>query len=268
MFERDGRELGDQTLLEAAQSDPAPARETGTPYGSAPNELLRLRSPVRQEPPVVDRPSPPLPLAADVERAPQQGNAGDEARKGLLRRHPTVVAFRLLCLLLLAGAGYLYWDNARHFDTAFVQIDSAILSGTSPLVGWLVGGVSTLAASWLTQRGQLRAQTLVREAVKREALYAEFIIEASKRLTEAWNHQAESPEVFAGLYFAVSRMRLSSSDEVIRIAQLVAVLMVEAYAAPAKSSDEFRERARSEDNGDPLKEFSDACRIELRSLRS
>ena len=144
----------------------------------------------------------------------------------------------------------------------------AALSATSALFGWLVGGISTLAASWLAQRAQLRAQSLLQEAAKRETLYTEFIIEASKRLTEAWHHQAESPEVFAGLYSAVSRMRLSSSDEVIRIAQRVALFVVEAYAAPAKSFDEFREHTRSEDNRDPLKEFSDACRIELRALRS
>src|SRR3954449_12363901 len=73
-------------------------------------------------------------------------------------------------------------------------MDPAILSATAGLIGSLVGGVSTFAASWLTQRGQLRMQTLVQQAVKREALYAEFIVEASKRVAEAWSHQAESPD--------------------------------------------------------------------------
>ena len=126
-------------------------------------------------------------------------------------------------------------------------MDSAILSATSALVGSLVGGVSTLAASWLSQRGQLRAQTLVQEAVKHEALYAEFIIETSRRLAEARDHLAEGPEVVAGLYSAVSRMRLTSSDEVIRIAQCVVRLVVEAYAAPAKTFDEFRKRLKGEE---------------------
>ena len=95
-------------------------------------------------------------------------------------------------------------------------MDPAILSATSALVGSLVGGLSTLAASWLTQRGQLRAQTLVHEAVKRETLYAEFIVEASRRLADAWSHQAQGPDVIAGLYGAVHRMRLASSDDVVR----------------------------------------------------
>src|SRR5215468_1570279 len=97
-------------------------------------------------------------------------------------------------------------------------MDTAILSAASALAGSLIGGIATLTASWLTQRGQFRAQALIRESVKREALYAEFIAEASKRRAEAWSRHAESPDVIAGLYSAVERMRLSSSDEVIGLA--------------------------------------------------
>ena len=64
-------------------------------------------------------------------------------------------------------------------------MDTAILSAASALAGSLIGGATTLIASWLTQRGQLRAQALMREAMKRETLYAEFIIEASKRRADA-----------------------------------------------------------------------------------
>jgi hypothetical protein len=147
-------------------------------------------------------------------------------------------------------------------------MDTAILSATSALVGSLIGGLSTLAASWLTLRGRVRAQAQVQEAAKREALYAEFIVEASRRLTEAWAHQAESPEVVAGLYSAVQRMRLTSSDEVIRVADQVTRLVIQAYAAPDKTFDELREHIGKEDvQWDPLRGFAEACRAELRSLR-
>jgi hypothetical protein len=145
-------------------------------------------------------------------------------------------------------------------------MDPAILSAASALAGSLIGGASTLAASWFTQRGQLRAQVLVQEGVKREAVYAEFIIEASKRLTEAWSHQAESPEVLAGLYSAVERMRLTSSSEVIRVAEQVVRFVVDAYAAPDKSFGELRELVKSEDGGDPLREFGEVCRTDLGAL--
>lgn len=146
-------------------------------------------------------------------------------------------------------------------------MDSAILSATSALAGSLIGGLSTLAASWLTLRGRMRAQALIQEAAKREALYAEFIIEASRRLSEAWSHQAESPEVLAGLYSAHQRMRLTSSDEVIRLADYVIRLVIQAYAAPDKTFDELRQHiAASDEQWDPLRGFAEACRAELRTL--
>jgi len=147
-------------------------------------------------------------------------------------------------------------------------MDTAILSAASALAGSLIGGASTLAASWFTQRGQLRAQVLVQEAVRRQALYAEFIIEASKRFTEAWGHKAKDPDVVAGLYSAIERMRLTSSGEVIRVAEQVLRRLIRDYAAPEKTFDEFQEFVGSEDIPDPLREFSEACRTELRALRA
>lgn len=146
-------------------------------------------------------------------------------------------------------------------------MDNAILSAASALIGSLIGGMSTLAASWLSLSGRVRAQALVQEAAKREALYAEFIIEASRRLSEAWSHHAESPEVLAGLYSAHQRMRLTSSDEVIRLADYVIRLVIQAYAAPDKTFDELRQHiAASDEQWDPLRGFAEACRAELRAL--
>jgi hypothetical protein len=147
-------------------------------------------------------------------------------------------------------------------------MDPAILSATSALVGSLVGGAATLTASWLTQRGQLRAQALVHEAVKREALYAEFIVEASRRLTDAWVHHAETPEVLAVLYSAMQRMRLTSSTEIIDAAQNVLRYVVDAYAAPDRSFEELRQRLQNEDDRDLLRTFAEVCRVELQALLS
>jgi hypothetical protein len=146
-------------------------------------------------------------------------------------------------------------------------MDTAILSAASALAGSLIGGISTLIASRLTQRGQLRSQALIHESAKREELYAEFISEASKRRAEAWSRHAESPEVIAGLYSAVERMRLTSSDEVIRLAHQVVLNVMEAYAAPDKTFDDLRQDVESAVGRDPLRKFSEACREELRALR-
>jgi hypothetical protein len=55
------------------------------------------------------------------------------------------------------------------------SIDVAILPAVAALAGSLIGGLSTLTASLITQQRQIRGQTLIQESMKREALYAEFI---------------------------------------------------------------------------------------------
>jgi hypothetical protein len=161
---------------------------------------------------------------------------------------------------------YLLLDFCASGDVA--MIDTALLSTIAALTGSLIGGVATLTASWLTQRLQLRIQATVHEAAKRENLYAEFIIEASRRLADAWSHHAESPEVIAGLYSAVQRMRLASSDKVIHLADQVIREVVDAYAAPDRTFDELGESIRGDEPPDALKDFGEACRIELRTLRT
>jgi hypothetical protein len=141
-------------------------------------------------------------------------------------------------------------------------MDPAVLSATSGLVGSVVGGVSTFAASWLTSRKQYRVQTLVQQAVRREALYTEFVAEATRRLADAWSHEAGGPEVIAGLWAGVARMRLISSRAVVDAAEALVRNVIEAYAAPNHTFNDLRERARAQAR-DPLREFSEACRAEL-----
>ena len=135
---------------------------------------------------------------------------------------------------------------------------------TAGLVGSLIGGVSTFGASWVTQRKLLGTQTRMHYARQRQELYSEFIVEATKRLAEAWDHQAESPEVVGNLYSAVQRMRLVSSSKVVECAEEVMRGVIAAYAEPNRTFDELRQRVqqRSEAN-DYLREFTEACRQEL-----
>ena len=147
-------------------------------------------------------------------------------------------------------------------------MDISILPAISALAGSLIGGLSTLTASLMTQRRQFRAQALIQEATKRETLYAEFIKEASKRRAEAWSRQAESPEVIAGLYSGVERMRLWSSSKVIREAEHVIHHVIDAYASPDKTFDDLRQNMDAAISHDPIKAFSEACRLELQALLS
>ena len=101
---------------------------------------------------------------------------------------------------------------------------------------------------------------------EREALYAEFIVEASKRFADAWSHHAESPEVVAGLFSAIERMRLTSSDAVIVAAEQVMLSILEAYAQPDKSFDDLRQSIHGVQFPNKLRDFSGACKNELGAL--
>ena len=143
-------------------------------------------------------------------------------------------------------------------------MDTAILSVSAGFIGSLIGGVSTFAASWVTQHKLLGTQTRMHHAEQRQKLYSEFIIEATRCLTEAWNHQAEGPEVVSNLYSVVERMRLVSSTRVVKCAEQVMRSVIAAYAEPNRTFDELRQRVQqSSEEHEPLREFTEACRQEL-----
>lgn len=147
-------------------------------------------------------------------------------------------------------------------------MDSAILSAASAVLGSLVGGLSTFTASLLSTRRQYRTQTIVQQVARRETLYAEFIVEASKLLADSWTHQP-SPDAIAGmagLYSAIERMRLTSSDRVIGAAEQVIHDVMDAYSAPTKTFEELRAALRDGMGRDPLRHFSEACKADLRAL--
>ena len=118
-------------------------------------------------------------------------------------------------------------------------MDTAILSASAGLIGSLIGGISTFGASWVTQHKLLDSQTRMHNARQRRELYSEFIVEATKRLAEAWNHQAEGPEVVTNLYSSVQRMRLVSSSRVVNCAEEVMRGVIAAYVEPNRTFDEF-----------------------------
>lgn len=66
-----------------------------------------------------------------------------------------------------------------------MQIDPPLLSALAALVGALIGGGASLAAAIYTQRYQDRQQRVARETTKREVVYADFIMSASKLLLKA-----------------------------------------------------------------------------------
>jgi hypothetical protein len=140
-------------------------------------------------------------------------------------------------------------------------MDPAYLSAFSALAGSAIGGLTSLAASWLTQREQVIAQQRAHEIGRREELYKDFIEEASKTLADAIEHNEVDAAKLVRLYALVSRMRVMSSQRVVEKADAVMRRLMETYAAPNRTIREVAESLK--DNGlDPLRDFSEACRDE------
>ena len=67
-------------------------------------------------------------------------------------------------------------------------MDGATISALAALAGSVIGGVTALGTSWLTQQAQARAQERAGDRTAREGLYKDFIIEASRLYADAMTH--------------------------------------------------------------------------------
>ena len=73
----------------------------------------------------------------------------------------------------------------------------------------------------------------------------------------------DRPVKIMRLYSKVARIRLMSTDQVLNAAEEVGKRLVQAYERPPDDPTEVLARyANGEDNFDPLREFTEACRLE------
>jgi hypothetical protein len=102
-------------------------------------------------------------------------------------------------------------------------MNPAYISAFAALAGSIIGGLTSLATSWVTQRTQARAGELTRNRRRREKLYGQFIDEASRLYIDALGRdEAQASEQAAELvkiYSVVSQMRVLSSRRVIQAAE-------------------------------------------------
>ena len=148
-----------------------------------------------------------------------------------------------------------------------MNIDPALLSALSALVGALTGGTASLLAAIYTQRHQDRLQRLGREATKREQVYADFIMTASKLLLNAYVHDGVTlttdGQQLAGL---LNRMRLFAPPHVIDEAEAVIRRIVEISLKPSMEFPKVAAELFNDRKSDRLLQFSLACRADLDSV--
>jgi hypothetical protein len=140
-------------------------------------------------------------------------------------------------------------------------VDSATLSVVSALAGSAIGAGASFATTWLTQHSQLRAQRSAQAIAVRQALFIEFIDEASKSLTDALTHELDDPSKLVRLYASIGKLRLFASDDVVSKAELAMRQIVAEYERPVQ--DFNIDRRSREHRADALRAFSEACREDL-----
>ena len=145
-------------------------------------------------------------------------------------------------------------------------MDVAYVSALSALAGSVVGGLTSGLTTWLSQRSQARAGQLAREMSQREKLFKDFIVAASKTHGEALVSNEPKLEELVALYSMVSEMRVISLPRTIACADQVIHAALGTYFAPNKTMRDLHELVQSGTGIDPLKDFSEAAREELRAF--
>jgi hypothetical protein len=144
-------------------------------------------------------------------------------------------------------------------------MDSTTIAAAAAVLGSAVGAAATIGTTWITQRTQTARSKTEAKLRAREALYGEFITEASRLTVDAFTNQLGQPATFVTLYGILGRIRLVADDPVLASAEACCQQIVHLYAQPNMTIDQIR--AAFEDGRlDPIRVFSIACRAELHAI--
>ena len=145
-------------------------------------------------------------------------------------------------------------------------MNPAYVSALAALAGATIGGLTSFATSWLTQRTQLRHAHREAERAELKTLYQDFMTEASRLFVEAMRAKTDDIDDISGLvglHAMVGRMRLVSDQPVIDAAMQAEEAIVETYLGPDRTIRELMDYTSSRIETSFLVEFSEACRKDL-----
>ena len=141
-------------------------------------------------------------------------------------------------------------------------MDMFYIPALASFSGSASGTLASIVTGWVTQRRKDRVRHTLRATSQREELYRNFIEEASRLYADALVNDKSEISKLVGIYALIGRMRVSSSDDVIEAAEMVVRLIIKTYLSPNRT---FADLADMINEMDPLRNFSEACRRELRS---
>ena len=140
---------------------------------------------------------------------------------------------------------------------------AAYLSAVAALIGTFVGGITSIATSWLGQQRQTKEQRRAREKDELQALYKQFIEDASKLYVDALEHNTTELSKLVDIYTTINRMRVLSPPKVVAEADKALWMIIDTYAQENKTFSVIRQSI-SQGFPDPLRAFSQACHEELK----
>jgi len=146
-----------------------------------------------------------------------------------------------------------------------LSMNAEAVTALAAIFGSLVGALGSSFSTWIIQRHQDRRELLAKKIYHREQLYSDFITESARLLVDALEHDLSDPQNLIPAYALLSRIRLSSSPEVLATAEEVVRDLIGTYAKPNLTPEQIRIRASSGE--DPLRIFSDICGAELESMQ-
>ena len=142
----------------------------------------------------------------------------------------------------------------------------ATISALAAIFGSLTGALASSVSTWIAQRHQDRRDLLAKRIFHREQLYSDFISESARAVADAIQHNFQDPNKLTPTYALLSRIRLSSSDNVLASAEKVVQHIISTYSEPNLTPDEMQSRVAKRQ--DPLREFSNVCRAELEAMQN
>ena len=82
-----------------------------------------------------------------------------------------------------------------------------------------IGGLTSFTTTWLTQRAQVREKLKESGLASRQAIFGEFIVEASRRCGGALSHSKDDVYDLVQLYAIAGKTRLWASSPAVNAAQ-------------------------------------------------
>jgi hypothetical protein len=143
-------------------------------------------------------------------------------------------------------------------------MDVAYVSALSALAGSIVGGLTSGCTTWLSMRLQARVGRRTADLGRRQELFKDFIGAASNAYADAlMNTQPKIQEIVA-LWAMVSRMRVLCTAATAVAAEKVMRVITDISFEPPKTAADLRDLMTQGMKSDPLQEFSEAAREEVR----